>query len=148
MTSRLALPAALLLAAGALPGCTLIDQHTFAPEPDLPAATQVTNAALPEQRDALVTIRYDTASPAYADALNQAIGAAEARTPNLEYDVVAEVPQLKDPQAQTSQLAAGQEDAADVMRTIMDRGIPDTRIRLFARIDPLLGVREVRVYVR
>jgi ABC-type glycerol-3-phosphate transport system substrate-binding protein len=146
MNPRLALSAALLL--GALPGCSLVDQHTFAPEPDLPAATQVSGAALPEQRNALVTIRYDTASPAYADALNQAIGAAEARTPNLEYDVVAEVPQLPDPQAQVSQVAAGQEDAADVMRTIMDRGIPDTRIRLFARIDPLLGVREVRVYVR
>jgi ABC-type glycerol-3-phosphate transport system substrate-binding protein len=143
MIARLALPAALLLA-----GCTLVDQRTFAPEPDLPAPTQVAGAALPERRDALVTIRFDTASPAYADALNEAIGAAEARQPNLEYDVVAEVPQLQDPQAQTAQLAAGQENAADVMRTIMDRGIPDSRVRLFARVDPKLGVREVRVYVR
>ncbi len=143
MITRLALPAALLLA-----GCSLIDQRTFAPEPDLPAPTQITGAALPEGRDALVTIRFDTASPAYADALNEAIGAAEARQSNLEYDVVAEVPQLKDPQTQTAQLAAGQENAAEVMRTIMERGIPDSRIRLFARVDPKLGVREVRVYVR
>ena len=144
MIARLAPPAAALL----LAGCTLIDQRTFAPEPDLPPATQVTNAALPERRDALVTIRFETASPAYADALNEAIKAAEDRQPNLEYDVVAVVPQLSDPQAQAAQLASAQENAADVMRTIMDRGIPDTRIRLFARIAPLAGVREVRVYVR
>ncbi|GAN76013.1 hypothetical protein [Acidisphaera rubrifaciens] len=129
-------------------GCTLIDQRTFAPEPDMPAPTLIAGAALPENRVPLVTIRYETASPAYQGPLNAAVKAAESQRPNLEYDVVAIIPRVRTPDAQAAQINAGQTDAAEIMRAIVMTGIQDNRVRLFARIDPKAETREVRVYVR
>lgn len=132
----------------ALGGCTLIDQRTFAPEPDMPAPSLIAGAAMPETRVPLVTIRYETASPAYEGPLNAAVKAAESQRPNLEYDVVAVIPRVRTPDGQAAQISAGQTDAAEVMRAIVSTGIQDNRVRLFARIDPNADTREVRIYVR
>lgn len=138
----------LIAAALSLAGCHLLDRSDFAPAAKTPPPTQLTNAALPDNRQPLVTIRYETPNPAYEGALAQAVRAAEARTANLEYDVVAVIPQNNDPVAQLDAVTQGRDDAATVMRSIMGQNVPDTRIRLAARIDPDASALEVRVYVR
>ena len=62
--------------------------------------------------------------------------------------MVAVVPQNNDPIAQTEAITKGRDDAASIMRSIMEQNVPDTRIRLAARIDPKATALEVRVYVR
>ena len=149
MRSRPEWRGALLTAAFlCLAGCHLLDRSDFAPRANAPPSAQLTNAILPETRKPLVTIRYETPNPSYEGALAQAIQAAESRTPNLIYDVVAVIPQNTDPIAQMDAVTRGRDEAANVMRSIMGQNVPDTRIRLAARIDPDATALEVRVYVR
>jgi hypothetical protein len=149
MRTRLGRRGALLIAASlALAGCHLVDRQDFAPFAKPPAPTQLTNAALPDKRDPLVTIRYETPDPAYEGALAQAVSTAESRTSNLIYDIIAVVPQNNDPIAQLDAVTTGRDNAASVMRSIMAQNVPDTRIRLAARIDPNATAPEIRVYVR
>lgn len=123
-------------------GCTLIDQKTFAPAPE--AKAQSAPAQTPvviDTRTPLITIDYTVPSPDYAELLNYAVRAAEARNPDVQYDVISV---LKD----TSEVAAGQERATGVMRAIMRDRVPATRIHLGVRTDPALAASQVRVYVR
>ena len=138
------------LAAALLPltGCHLLDRSDFAPRAKTPPTTELTSAALPNTRKPLVTIRYEAPNPPYEGALAQAVQAAESRAPNLIYDVVAVIPQNNDPIAQMDAVTRGREEAANVMRAVMGQNVPDTRIRLAARIDQDATALEVRVYVR
>lgn len=138
----------LLLASGAACGCTLIDQKTFAPDPEPPTASQIASSSQPDRRVPLLMIRYDVPNPAYEEPLRTAIQAARQRNPNFEFDVVAVAPGAGGaPNAATAVLAA-RDDALDVMRTMIRLGIPAQSIRLAARTDAAVAVREVRVYVR
>ena len=149
MRSRPEWRGALLTAAFlCLTGCHLLDRSDFAPQAKAPPSAQLTNAILPETRKPLVSIRYETPNPSYEGALAQAIQAAESHAPNLIYDVVAIIPQNNDPIAQMDAVTRGRDEAANVMRSIMGQNVPDTRIRLAARIDPDATALEVRVYVR
>jgi hypothetical protein len=129
----------------ALPGCKLIDQTTFAPSPEAaPAAPQTAAApAAPatEARRPLVVIDYGRVTPEYRDLLRLAVHAAQARDPQVQYDVVAIAP--------TADAAPAMQDhAAEVMRTIMLDHVPEGRIHLGLRVDPSQNVNQVRVYVR
>ena len=138
-----------LLVASSLGGCTLIDRDTFRPSPEAPSSTALAAAAaVPAGRVPLVTIRRDSPGDNYQDVLSYAVRAAEERRPGIEYDVVTVVPQKGDAGAQAAALQQGRRDAAEVMRSIMELGVPDTRIHLGARLDPAVSAREVRVYVR
>jgi hypothetical protein len=123
-------------------GCTLIDQKTFAPSPE--ARAQPAPPPPPvviDQRLPLVTIDYTVPSPEYGELLHAAVRAAEARYPDVQYDVVSV---LKD----TTDGADAQEHAAGVMRAIMRDRVPASRIHLGLRTDPALAASQVRVYVR
>jgi hypothetical protein len=129
-----------VLAAGLLlAGCKLIDQTTFAPSPEEPAARA--DAPKADPRTALITIGYATPDPNYQEILRYAVRAAETRAPGVQYDVVATLPAGADQ-------AAGQQRAAEVMRDIMAQGVPASRIHLGLRTAPAGGAQEVRVYVR
>ena len=137
-------PIALTLWAGLTTGCRIVDQTTFAPEPEPPLPAQIAASAQKEGRVPLLTIGYETPNPSYEDLLRYAIQASQRRDPNLEYDVVSVIPA----NATAAVANQGRRDAADVMRAIMMLGVPDTRIHLGARTDPAVAVRQVRVYVR
>ncbi len=126
-----------------LGGCKLIDQTTFAPDPEADqtaAAIAAAAPATPAGNLALVSIRFEQASPPYQDQLAFAVRAAEQRRPGSEYDVVG-VSTAEDA-ARTGQ------DSAAIMEAMVKQGIAASRIRLGARIDPAQTVREVRVYLR
>lgn len=122
----------------ALAGCKLLDQTTFAPAPEehptLPAPPKV------DPRTPLLTIGYDTPNPNYQELLRYAVGAAQSRAPDVEYDVIATLPPGAD-------IALAQGDAVEVMRAIMAQGVPAGRIHLGLRTEPAGAPRQVRVYV-
>jgi len=134
-----------LLACLLLAGCALVDQRTFAPAPEAkaaPAAAQPAPAPVKmDARTPLVSIDFAGPTPTYQELLGYAVRAAETRDRDVQYDVVSMVPKAAD-------AAAGQRDAADVMRAIMREGVPPARIHLGLRADPTLSGPEVRVYVR
>ena len=132
-----------LLLAGGLSGCKLIDQTTFAPDPEpseVPAPAPVTAAPRPTGRAPLMTIRYDTATPAYRDALAQAVTAVEQRRPGASFDVVGA--------SDAAGAAQAGRDAGSVLATLRELGVAAGRLHLGARIEPTATVREVRVYLR
>jgi type IV pilus biogenesis protein CpaD/CtpE len=134
MRRKWGVAAALLLA-----GCKLIDQTTFAPSPE--ATQAAAQAPKVDARTALLTINYTEPNPSYQDVLRYAVRAAETRAPGVQYDVVAMLPSGAD-------AAAAQRRSAEVMRAIMDQGVPASRIHLGLRTAPAGDPQEIRVYVR
>jgi hypothetical protein len=132
-----------LLAGLLLAGCELIDQTTFAPSPEAAPAAPPAGSALPkaDPRTALLTIGYGTPNPSYEDVLRYAVRQAETRVPGVQYDVVAMLPA-------GAEAASAQHRAAEVMRSIMEQGVPAGRIHLALRSEAAGGAQEVRVYVR
>ena len=130
-----------LLACGLmLTGCTLIDQRTFAPSPEEePIPVARTAPVAPTGRPALVTIDYAAPAPNYRDLLRLAVRAAEARNPNVQYDVVAVTPTLE---------ADAPPQAVEVMRAIVAERVPTARVHLGVRADAAVAAVQVRVYVR
>ncbi len=139
---------ALALAAPPLAGCTLIDQTTFAPDPEAPGQKQISEAAIPDRRAPLLTIRYDVPNPSYEGPLRLAVQAARGQDAAVDFDVVAVVPGVGGAPGLAQAAQTGRDDAAGVMREIMRLGVPDSRIRLSLRSDAAIRVREVRLYVR
>jgi hypothetical protein len=127
-------------------GCSLIDQKTFAPSPS--AKAQPAPAAPPppapvpaDARRPLVTIEYTGADPDFAELLHYAVRAAENRNGDVQYDVIAVVPD-------DAGAMQGSERAVRVMTAIMRDRVAASRIHLAVRTDPLLATGQVRVYVR
>jgi hypothetical protein len=122
-----------------LAGCKLIDQTTFAPSPEAkPAQAQSPQG---DPRTPLVSISYAEPNPSYRSVLDYAVRTAETRAPGVQYDVIAMLPAGADE-------AAGQGRAAEVMRAIMEQGVPASRVHLGLRTAQAGSVQEVRVYVR
>jgi hypothetical protein len=131
---RWALAAGLLLA-----GCKLIDQTTFAPSPEEPAAKPAGRNA--DARIPLLTIGYAAPAPEYQEVLRYAVRQAEKRAPGVQYDVTAALPAGGD-------AAAAQGRATEVMRDIMAQGVPASRVHLALRTVEAADAQDVRVYVR
>jgi hypothetical protein len=135
--------AALLL----LGGCTLIDQNTFypgakdppvVPQPPKPAAAP----PVPSGPPPLVTISPGAKPADYARVLGKAVHDAQARKPDVMFDVV----EMEAPNAPADTVLGAA--ATDVAREIVANGVPPARIRLVARPDASAVEKEVRVYVR
>ena len=131
-----------MLAAGALTGCTLIDQRTFDADagkrPNVPSPPAPAVAAAPEPgRPALLVIRLPTTADARGE-IARAVTAARRRKPGVTFDVV---------EITGDAGAAAGADAAEVATLITAQGVPPARVRLAARPAPG-AAREVRVYVQ
>ncbi|MGI4939224.1 MAG: hypothetical protein ACRYHQ_01420 [Janthinobacterium lividum] len=129
-----------------LPGCTLIDQNTFRPgastAPVIPAAppAPVSAAAYPGPPPLLIL----PAGQLGTETIRSAVAAARARKPRVEFDVVAILPGTPtDEAAHTATLGA-----ANVARTIVAQGVPQSRVRVLARPEPAATVGDIRIYVR
>jgi hypothetical protein len=135
--------AALLLVGGCTPAdhfpyVRLIDQRTFAPSGTAPTAADLKNLpALP-----LATVRFDVPDEDFTPALAEAVEAATARKPDVEFDVIAPVAHGATPGPYAA------EDAATVARAIAEQSVPPERIHLGVVEDAGTPAREIRVYVR
>lgn len=124
-------------------GCALVDQRTFNPEAGKPpavAAAPPAPAAAPAGPAALLTVRFDRPA-AIEGPVRQAVALARARKPDVAFDVVSVVPDA-------DAVGAGGAEAARVARLITAQGVPATRVNLQVRLDPAVGARDVRVFVR
>lgn len=131
---------ALMLACAAVSGCTLIDQRTFATSPEAePVAAAPGKSVQADGRTPLVVINYAVPAPNYRDLLRAAVRAAEARAGNVQYDVIAATPEVRD---------SSPPQALEVMRGIIAEGVPAVRVHLGSRAEAALPAMQVRVYVR
>lgn len=120
------------------PYVALIDQRTFETAGPAPAAEAV--KALPKLP--LATIRMDDPDFDYTPELATAIDAAQARKPDVEFNVVIPVARGTVPSAQATK------DAADVARAIAEQSIQPDHIHVGLIEDAGTPPREVLVYVR
>jgi hypothetical protein len=128
-----------------LASCKLIDQTTFAPSSSAKPSLLPKPSSPPglpiDKRTALLVINPGTPPRQYEPFLRYAVSQARAHDPNVQFDVVAAIP---NPAA----FDQGTADAAVVMRAIIAAGIPSTRVHLRAGVDPALSQRQTRLYVR
>lgn len=143
---RLLMPAPWLVLL-CLTGCKLVDQTTFGGKPQKPPPDMLTQALQPGPPVPLVTIVFNGGEVAYADQLRLAVQMAEARKPDMQYDLVTAVPARGSPADQVQVAKQGQSDAVDVASEMSGLGVDPTRIHLSARTDPQITTRELRIYI-
>jgi hypothetical protein len=150
MTEGMKRYAVLLVTLTALAACKLVDQNTFAPSPEAPVKPVVVAPTVspPDKRTPLMSIGFANPNPDYKQLLAYAIHQAEARRPDVAFDVISVVLASGNTVAQSLAASRGADDAAQVMQAMMALGVPDTRIHLGARAELGLTERQVRVYIR
>lgn len=96
----------------------------------------------------LVLIRYNQPTVQYEQQLSQAVGTALERRPNAEFSVVAVSPSSGDPAdlAKTQQTARS--DAEAVKRSLIQLGLPPSRITMASTQAQGAQTPEVHVYIR
>ena len=126
-----------------LAGCALVDQKTFAPAPEAKAqpAKPPPAPVRVDPRTPLAVISFGGPPPDYSQLLRYAVHEAQRRDRNVEFDVIAVLPDL-------TQASAGQRDAVGIMGSMTQFGVPASHLHLGLRADPTVRSREVRVYVR
>lgn len=128
-------------------GCHLVDQRDFNPRAGEPPAAPKTAAAAPTGPGALVTIRYTVPEPAYASELAVAVRRALELKRNVLFTVEAHVPLAGDADAQAASLKEAAPSAREIAEAIVADGADPSQTEIAVRTDPLVRVREVRVYV-
>ncbi len=96
----------------------------------------------------LVTIRFDRASVDYQQILYTALAQALQSRPTASFDVVGVSPTRGTAAAVQQAQTNARRRSQDVMRSMMDMGVPANRIGLSATTDPSVAAVEIRVYVR
>lgn len=139
-----------------LSGCTitgfgmsdvkLIDQQSFEGPPRAPAPADLARARLPPLP--LVVIRFDQPDEDYRPALAAAVNAAQARKPDIGFDVLTPMPTAAPPATQSRFASQGAADAQEVAMALAADGVAPDSIHIGLRGDPGAPVREVRVYAR
>lgn len=137
-----------LLASLALTSCAPPGQGLFEPAAKLPAAATVATNEAAFGRVPLVTIAAGSTPADYLSALGGAVRAAEARKPEVAFDVVSVVPQAGTPLSQITAAKALTPQAEEVARSIKSAGVPESRVTLGAQILPGIPGEQIRVYVR
>ena len=126
-------------------GCTLVDQRTFNPSagaaPPVAARPAAEGLSTSSGPPALLTLRMPCNHDA---AIREAVAAARARKRDVVFDVQASVPLDAVPSIEEAAAA----DAAAVARSIVETGVPQSRVRLTARPEAGAEPRDIRVYVR
>lgn len=105
-------------------------------------------AVAPADRRPLVRIRYDRPAVDYADALREAVDIALARLPDAGFDVVAVAPAGAGGEPSAEDSGAAKLHAEEVMATLLDMGLPATRLTLSSAVSDGASVNEVHLYIR
>ncbi len=136
--------AAALLALLLLGGCKLIDQRTFETTPTAPAAAQLNRPGLPPLP--LLTMNPANPNTDWQTPLGEAVLAAEARKPDVRFNVVTPIPTSATQAVQNTYAKNGQADAQAVAWQLQADGIAPDHISIRFQGDPGAPPREVRLY--
>jgi hypothetical protein len=131
-----------------LAGCTVPGRGLVGPAPQRPTLAVVQGMEAQSGRVPLVTIAASAGPEDYLSALAGAVQAAEARKPDVVFDVLSAVPQTGTPVHQIDAAKGLTPDAAEVANAIAGDGVPVARITLGAVVVPGIADNQVRVYVR
>ena len=135
--------AGLVLVACAPPG-----RNVLSPTPQRPSIATVDLAHAESGRVPLVTIPAGTAPADYLSVLAGAVRDAEARKPDVAFDIVSTVPQIGTPLAQITEAKALTPQTAEVGGAVQAAGAPPPRVTLGAMIAAGAPGEQIRVYVR
>jgi hypothetical protein len=98
-------------------------------------------------RRPFVVIRFDRPDVAYEDALAVAVKRAQARQPNIGFDVAAISANDGTASGLAANVEASKQHLAAVVRSLVGLGVPFERIVLSASSAPGLSSDEIRIYV-
>ena len=96
----------------------------------------------------LVLLRFNQRSMNYERSLYLAVSKAVETKPAVMFDVISMVPQRANPQANIQWQQAANQHAQQVMRSMNNIGVPQSRIRYRAQPSPGLSHDEVHIFVR
>lgn len=96
----------------------------------------------------LVVIRFDRPNVQYEQALYDAVSRALDRKPEAAFDLVAVHPKTGSTAQVILNSSAARRNAENVLRTLIDMGLPATRINLTSSASTTAQSNEVRVFVR
>lgn len=96
----------------------------------------------------LVVIRFDRPNVEYEQALYDAVSRALDRKPETAFDLVAVHPKTGSTAQVILNSSAARRNAESVLRTLIDMGLPATRVNMTSTPSASAQSNEVRVYVR
>lgn len=102
---------------------------------------------MPDSRP-LVVIRFDRPNVQYEQALYDAVSRALDRKPETAIDLVAVHPKTGSPAQVVLNSTAARRNAENVLRTLVEMGLPATRMNMTSMSSATAQSNEVRVYVR
>ena len=110
-----------------------------------PTSTRDVAAA---NRRPLVVIRFDRPDPPYERALYSAVSQVVEQRPDAAFELVAVTPNQGTPADVALNSSKVKKQAASVLRTLTDMGLPAARISLSSMTSPSASANEVHIYVR
>lgn len=96
----------------------------------------------------LVIIRFDRANVPYQQALYSAVGRVLERRPNAVFDLVAVAPSAGGPARVALNTNKSRRFADGVLRSLMDMGLPPSRVAVSGKTSPTARTNEVHLYLR
>lgn len=101
-----------------------------------------------EGRTPLVVIRFDRPNVSYQQALYTAVSKALEERPDASFDLVGVVPEGGDPSAVAMNQSQAKKHANQVMQSLLDMGMPASRVSLASASSSSANSSEVHVYIR
>jgi hypothetical protein len=113
-----------------------------------PAPGPSAETGVPSAGRLLVLIRFNQPVVEYAQQLSQAVSTAMERQPGAEFSIIAVSPTSGDPGELAKQLDAAKRHAEEVKRSLVQLGLPPSRLTVANSQLPSATTPEVHVYVR
>jgi len=113
-----------------------------------PQASAAETAGVPSAGRLLVLIRFNQPNVEYSQQLSQAVSAALERQPGAEFSIIAVSPASGDPGDLASQLDSAKRHADEVKRSLVQLGLPPSRLTIASSQLQSASSPEVHVYVR
>lgn len=131
--------------AGQFYGGTLMQRG---PAGALPAVGPPTSLGTSAARRPLMVIRFERGAVDYESTLYNAVSQTLDRRPNAAFDLVGVAPSEADPGRVALDTTKARRHADSVRRTLVDMGLPPTRVAVSTAVSETARVNEVRLYVR
>ena len=130
---------------GELFGGSLVNKAVLANAGQLDVASA---PADPTGRTPLIVIRFDRADVPYQQALYTAVSKTLERRPNALFDLVAVAPTAGGAARMVLNSQKARQHAENVMRSLVEMGLPPNRVAVSALTRPQIASNEVHLYVR
>jgi hypothetical protein len=130
---------------GELFGGSLVNKAVLANAGQLDVASA---PADPTGRTPLIVIRFDRADVPYQQALYTAVSKTLERRPNALFDLVAVAPTAGGAARMALNSQKARQHAENVMRSLVEMGLPPNRVAVSALTRPQIASNEVHLYVR